>query len=348
MTEKAMTEKSIDGQEFIDSFYPISVYSRFTGKDSTRILDYDGDSIITYLCLETKKTETVNLREVHIAKLNWKMDWPMRWQYEGVIFEPAGADHASPGGSYDVSSVIAREIFEYEPPLFVEYLFVGIRGLGAKMSGSKGNAISPKDLLEIYEPDLLKWLYIRKVPKQSFELAFDSEIYRQYDEYDREFSDIKRIPFRQLVGFGQIVQWDMQKLFEIIKASGFDYDEKVTELRAPLAKNWLEKYNETERISLNDSANTLYATDLNSERILNIKTLRAELLKNPSLTISEIEFLSYQIPKRPEIDETDLKKIQREFFKDVYNMLIGKDTGPRLGTFLWAIDREKVIELLNV
>ena len=82
----------------------------------------------------------------------------MRWKYEGVVFEPGGHDHASPGGSYDVSSVVSKTVFDYEPPIFVEYKFVGIQGLGSKMSGSKGNAVSPLELLDVYEPELLKWL----------------------------------------------------------------------------------------------------------------------------------------------------------------------------------------------
>lgn len=40
----------------------------------------------------------------------WKIDWPMRWLYEDVDFEPRGKDHAAPGGSYDTSRVIAKEI----------------------------------------------------------------------------------------------------------------------------------------------------------------------------------------------------------------------------------------------
>ena len=44
--------------------------------------------------------------------------------------------------------------------------------------------------------------------------------------------------------------------------------------------------------------------------------------------------------------DSALKKAQRAFFKDVYNLLIGKDTGPRLGTFLWAVDRKRVASLL--
>jgi len=243
MSDKAKGEKGIDPEEYRTNYYPISIYSRFTGKDITKVLSYDGDKSVTYLCVDTGKEDTVDLSKDHIAKLAWKIDWPMRWKYESVVFEPGGHDHASPGGSYDVSSKVSKEIFNYEAPVFAEYKFVGIQGLGAKMSGSKGNAISPLELLEIYEPDVLKWLYFRKWPNQSFELAFNTEIYRQYDEYDAELKteraqssgSTNAIPFRQVVGFGQVVQWQADKLTEIIKALGHDYAEESIVKRIPLA-----------------------------------------------------------------------------------------------------------------
>jgi len=355
MTEKAMTEKKIDAILYRENFYPISVYSRFTGKDSTKILEYDGDMGITYLCAETGKKDTIDLRKDHIAKLIWKVDWPMRWKFEKVNFEPGGSDHASPGGSYDVSSIIAKELFNYNAPIFVEYMFVGIRGLGSKMSGSKGNAVSPLDLLEIYEPSLLKWLYLKKDPNQSFELAFDSEIYRQYDEYDRAMNNEKKdgvrnesVSFRQLVGFGQIVQWNEEKLHIVLQELGLTYDKQIISKRLPLAKNWLVKYNPSELVILNSDINKEYANTLSEERKAQIKNLHDELINKKDAHIAELEILTYQIPKNSNFTEVELKNEQKAFFKDVYNLLINKDAGPRLGTFLWAADREQILKLLNI
>ncbi len=346
MSDKAKGEKGIDPEEYKANFYPISIYSRLSGKDSTKVLSYDGNTSITYLCVETGKEETVDLSKDHIAKLQWKIDWPMRWQFENVVFEPGGHDHASPGGSFDVAKVMAKEVFNYEPPVFVEYKFVGIQGLGSKMSGSKGNAISPLELLEIYEPEVLKWLYFRKAPSQSFELAFNSEIYRQYDEYDKEH-DGNVIPFRQAVGFGQIVQWQQDKVKTVLKALGLEYsDESITE-RLPLAKNWLLKYNPDEAITLNSTPNIGYWEKMSEKERGQVIKLREELEKRANAGIAELEALVYEIPKSPELSEEELKKVQREFFKNVYNLLISKDTGPRLGTFLWAIDKEKVLQLLT-
>lgn len=348
MSDKAKGEKGIDPQEYRENYYPLAVYSRFSGKDLTKILSYDGATTVTYLCVETGKEDTVDLSKEHIAKLSWKIDWPVRWKHEGVQFEPAGHDHASPGGSYDTASVIAKEIFDYEAPVFVEYKFVGIQGLGAKMSGSKGNAISPLELLEIYEPELLKWMYFRKSPDQSFELSFNTEIYRQYDEYDALHPEAKAIPFRHAVNFGQIIQWQKDKLATILKELGLDYSEESITTRLPLARNWLMKYNPDEVVALLDAPNAAYAQTLSDARKEQIVRLREELAKMETLSIPELETLVYAIPKQADMDEATLKKEQRAFFKDVYNLLIGKDAGPRLGTFLWAIDKEEVLKLLNI
>ena len=348
MSGKAKGTKGVDPVSYRENYYPISIYSRFTGKDSTKVLDYDGDAIVTYLCAETGKKDTVDLRKEHIAKLAWKIDWPMRWRYEQVCFEPGGHDHASPGGSYDVASRVAKEVFGYNPPVFVEYKFVGIQGLGAKMSGSKGNALSPLELLDIYEPDVLKWLYFRKSPDQSFELAFNTEIYRQYDEYDAEHPENKTIPFRQAVSFGQIVQWQEDKLQIILEALGLKYDSDSIAKRLSLARNWLVKYNPENVIKLNDTFNADYAVSLSEIRKKYIKRLYDELLKNKDATIQELETLVYDIPKTPGLTEKELKQEQKVFFRDIYNLLINKDAGPRLGTFLWTANREQVIKLLNL
>jgi lysyl-tRNA synthetase class 1 len=346
MTDKAKGEKGIDPDAYRENYYPISLYSRFTGKDATKILSYDGASTVTYLCVETGKEDTVDLSKEHIAKLAWKIDWPMRWRHEQVHFEPGGHDHASPGGSYDVASTIAHDIFEYLPPLFVEYKFVGIQGLGAKMSGSKGNAISPLELLEVYEPEVLKWMYFRKSPDQSFELAFNTEIYRQYDEFDAEHSDRNAIPFRQAVGFGQIVAWQPEKLVAILSALNLSYSEESIAARLPLARNWLTKYNPDEVIELRSSPNEEYKAGMSEGQRALIEKLHVRLSDAPN-DLTALEELVYDIPKAPGLSEQDLKKAQRAFFKDVYNLLIGKDTGPRLGTYLWSLDRKQVLTLLS-
>ncbi len=368
MTEIAKNEKNITEADFIANYFPVTVYSRFSGRDNTKIISYDGVSKIKYYCHDTKQEDVVDFETDHLAKLAWKIDWPSRWIFEGVVFEPGGKDHANPGSSYDVGCDFMKNLFYKTAPLFVGYEFVGIRGTGAKMSGSKGNAVSPADLLDIYEPNLLLWLYTRAMPDAAFQLAFDSEIYRQYDEFDRECASFSAgtlegekshalklalvketfknpIPFRQAVAFGQILNWDANKVQEKLKESGFEYDLGSIEERLVKAKNWLLKYNLEEAIILRTSPNSEFWNTLSESQKEHIKTLVNVLDEN--LDSKDLEARLYDIPKNPAFDQKQNAPLQREFFKNIYMLLIDRETGPRLATFLTSIGKEQIKKLFS-
>lgn len=371
MSEKAKAQKQIDEEEYRASFYPISIYSRFSGKDTTTILSYDGASKVTYRCHETGQEDTIDLTTDFLYKLNWKVDWAMRWHAEGVLFEPGGKDHASPGGSYDVSAAIIRAVYGSEPPFFAGYEFIGIQGVPGKMSGSKGGAVSPGQLLEIYEPALVKWLYFRKAPEQVFNLAFDTEIIRQYDEFDREVAACAQgtlppakkdallyadapissglvMPFRQAVAFGQIFQWQAEKVVEFFKTTETPYGLSSVASRLSHAKAWLETYNPSELIEVRETRNDAYIEGLSEEEKGLIRLFREALSGTELHDIASLEVRMYDIPKDPALSQKENGPRQRAFFAHIYQLLIGKERGPRLSTFLWALDRKRVLDLLDV
>ncbi len=76
-----------------------------------------------------------------------------------------------PAQSFQVGEQIVG-ISGGEQPIRPMYAFVGISGM-AKMSSSKGGVPTPADALQIMEPQLLRWLYARRRPNQSFKIAFD-------------------------------------------------------------------------------------------------------------------------------------------------------------------------------
>ncbi len=173
-----------DGSSGSAGYFPYKPYCGNCEKDLTTVTSYDDDSTeLTYSCTSCGFSETVRLNEFNRGKLVWKVDWPMRWAYEGVVFEPSGVDHSSPGSSFQVGGQIVG-IFGGKQPIGPMYAFVGISGM-AKMSSSKGGVPTPADALKIMEPQLLRWLYARRRPNQSFKVAFDQEIQRLYDEWDR-------------------------------------------------------------------------------------------------------------------------------------------------------------------
>ncbi|MFD4955853.1 lysine--tRNA ligase [Streptomyces sp. NPDC058451] len=173
-----------DGSSGSAGYFPYKPYCGNCEKDLTTVTAYDDDSTeLTYACTVCGFSETVRLSEFNRGKLVWKVDWPMRWAYEGVIFEPSGVDHSSPGSSFQVGGQIVG-IFGGKQPIGPMYAFVGISGM-AKMSSSRGGVPTPADALQIMEPQLLRWLYARRRPNQSFKIAFDQEIQRLYDEWDK-------------------------------------------------------------------------------------------------------------------------------------------------------------------
>ncbi|HKK48790.1 MAG TPA: lysine--tRNA ligase, partial [Alkalispirochaeta sp.] len=149
-------------------WWPVSVFSRFTNKDTTTIVGWDGEWALTYRCEDTGQEDTIDLRETGYAKLPWRIDWPMRWAYEQVDFEPAGKDHHSEGGSFDTARHVVQEIYDWHPPVTFQYDFISIKGRGGKMSSSSGEVISLRDVLEIYQPEVVRYLFAGTRPNSEF------------------------------------------------------------------------------------------------------------------------------------------------------------------------------------
>ena len=105
-------------QEERDNYYPVGIYCPCCGKDTTKITSLSDDCTkANYECKCGHSGEFDFTKEFN-CKLQWKVDWAMRWRYEQVDFEPGGIDHASPMGSYAAGKDISREIFGYEAPCF--------------------------------------------------------------------------------------------------------------------------------------------------------------------------------------------------------------------------------------
>ena len=235
-------------------YYPYKPYCTSCGKDLTTIESYDDDSTeMTYSC-QCGHRETVLLREFRSGKLVWKVDWPMRWAYERVVFEPSGVDHQSPGSSFQVGLELAP-VFGWERPLGPMYAFVGFGGV-AKMSSSRGGAPVPADALAVMEAPVLRWLYARRRMNQSFDVAFGSELQRTYDEWDAllrkaaagtagdaELAALeratstaherlpetpRRVPYRTLASVVDITFGDEEQILRFL--SGLDADDPITDL----------------------------------------------------------------------------------------------------------------------
>jgi len=353
-------------EEEIDRYYPLQVYCTKCGKDTTWIEEYDGENLVSYECKCGHK-ENADISKKNIGKLQWKVDWAMRWAYYGITFEPGGTDHSTPGGSYDISKKIAKDVYGIIPPFFEGYAFVGITGI-EKMSSSSGTGISPKALLEIYEPAILRWFFARIEPKKTITLCFDSELIRQYNMFDRvldkhfakelsekeerilEFAStgVKwsklRVPFRQVASFGQIAQGNLSSLKKMFDNVGQKHDDENLKLRMMKSQNWVNNFAKDLQIEVRNSRNKTFYDNLSKERKEQVLNFVGGFDENWSL--EGLTTLVYAIPKDESLSEDENKKNQREFFKIIYHLMIDQDTGPRLPTFMLALGKKRVKELL--
>ena len=128
-------------------------------------------------------SDVTNLATQNEGKLVWKVDWPMRWAFEKVDFEPAGADHSSPGSSFTVGHELVEKIWGWPRPSWFGYSFVGFAGM-ARCPPPRAASRPAQDALAILEAPILRWLYVRRQPRQSFNIDFGPEVIRLYDEWD--------------------------------------------------------------------------------------------------------------------------------------------------------------------
>lgn len=355
-----------------EAYYPVSIYCSECGKDTTKIVSLSDDCTKAEYTCECGHKGSFDFTKDFNCKLAWKIDWPMRWMYEGVDFEPGGKDHASPHGSYDTSKDIAKQIFDYEPPLFQGYEFIGIKGTTGKMSGSSGLNLTPETLLKIYEPEVILWLYSKTEPLKAFDFCFDDGILRQYFEFDKMYNAVKdgtandaqkdimynttvgdrvldTVPMGLLVQLGSVVDFNVPMLETVFEKIGTPYKSEQFGARLDKAKYWLENCAPDQVNRLRDGRNWEVYETLNETQKAEIKAL-FEYISAGGYNLDELNKKLYAIPKEingGELDEKELKTIQGSFFKNVYKLLIDKEKGPRLYLFLFAIDPKRYVGLLD-
>lgn len=364
------TQDALPGER--EAYYPVSIYCPECHKDTTKITSLSDDCHVAHYECECGHSGEFDFTKDFNCKLSWKVDWPMRWLYEGVDFEPGGRDHASPNGSYDTSKEISKQIFGYNAPIFQGYDFIGLKGATSKMSGSTGLNLTPATLLKLYQPEVILWLYSKADPLKAFDFCFDDGILRQYFEFDNMYNavangtadehktgimynttvegrTITTVPMSLLVQLGSVVDFNVEMLEVVFEKINMPYKYEQFADRLDRAKFWLEMCSPESVNKLRTTRNWDVYEGLTEEMRSEIAMLH-EYISKGGYTLDDLNAELYAIPKRIfgfDLEEKVLKGHQGEFFKTVYKLLIDKEKGPRLYLFLFAIDSEKYINLLD-
>jgi lysyl-tRNA synthetase class 1 len=166
-------------------WWPVSVFCSSCNRDETGIDGWNGEWGVSWHCDACGHKETSDLRTSGGIKLVWRVDWPMRWEYEKVDFEPAGKDHHSQGGSFDTARHVCKDVYGWDAPVSFRYDFIGTKGLPGKMSSSSGNVITIEDVLKVYTPELTRYLFAGTRPNTEFTISFDLDVIKIYEDYDK-------------------------------------------------------------------------------------------------------------------------------------------------------------------
>lgn len=301
------------------------------------------------------------------GKLMWKSEWAAQWAHWKVVSEGAGKEYQVPMSAWWVNGEIVERVlgFPMPVPIFYEHLMID----NEKMSASKGNVVYPKDWLEVAEPELLKFFYNKRLMKtRSFSWK---ELPMAYDDYDkhagvyankikidneRESSHMKRLyqisqlkkikqpsslPFNFAVIISQMYGPDegIKKATELMKFKSITADKKDLQKRLLLAKAWSDKYaDESIKIRVNDNVRVEFLDSLNDNELKCIYSLIAELKNN--VNEEHLQTTIFEIAKSNNVEP-------KRFFNILYQLIMNKDFGPKLGPFIIAIGKEKVIKLLK-
>ncbi len=147
------------------------------------------------------------------GKFPWKVEWAAKWPTKHVIYEVAGKDHFTKGGSRDVAIRICDQVFNYPIPLpskvsVVEEIDVKDKKVtddtatkiynpgkayeffnigGKKMSTSKGQGIAFSEVTNLLPAYIVRYLLIRSRPHTvvDFDPFNRNDLILLFDRYDK-------------------------------------------------------------------------------------------------------------------------------------------------------------------
>jgi lysyl-tRNA synthetase class 1 len=361
--------------EIGDGWAPLLTYCSKCNRDRVVFSNYDGaKKTIDCECKLCGHKETIDLKTSKRLKLPWRVDWPMRWAYESVDFEPGGRDHSSAGGSRETGEILSREVFGCEPPAYSVYENIRVKGQTKKMSSSSGNGFSLESVLAVYEPEMVRWFFASYRPDAMFDMAFDLDVLKNYEEFDRleravyglePMTDDKLATARRIYELSQLTvdvkipdaipfQPSFRHLCNILQINGFDIaktrayyaaeirnerDVRRFAERAERAVFWIRNYAPDDfKFILNSTRHT--DVELSDSEKKFVASLKSELEKNWD-SFADDRALQNRIGELVASHGLDAA-----VYKKLYQLLISRDLGPKLAGFIRGVGREKVLSLL--
>jgi lysyl-tRNA synthetase class 1 len=289
------------------------------------------------------------------VKLQWKPDFGMRWAALGVDFEMFGKDHQANAPVY---SRICKILGAEPPTQFVYELFLD--QVGEKISKSKGNGLSVEEWLRYAPPESLSYYNFVK-PRTAKRLFFDV-IPKAVDEYMQHLGayhgqdeakrlenpvwhihngnppqDVSPISFALLLNLASASSAHNTDVMWGFISSHLDgvtpQSHPMLDQLAGFAVKYFEDFVQpTKSFRAADAKERAAMQDL-------LVSLRA---MDPKLSDgSEIQSAVFAVGKAHEFEPL------RDWFKALYEVLLGQSQGPRFGSFVAIYGIPETIALIE-
>ncbi|MDL2246097.1 lysine--tRNA ligase, partial [Methanobrevibacter sp. OttesenSCG-928-K11] len=364
-----------------DDWLPYNPICEDCGRvNTTSAYDFNGD-MVSYRC-ECGFDGEMDIKSGK-GKLTWRVEWAARWKIFGITCEPFGKDHAASGGSYDVSKVISKEIFDYEAPYPVPYEWITLDG--EAMSKSKGVFFSPKEWLDIGPAESLNYFIFRSKPMKAKDFSPKMQfldLMEQFDKVEKVFYDEEEAPsekegkkfkkiyemaqihensplpfrpsYRFLVNAYQIAGNDLEKIYNIlIKNSQLSpsFENKSFNELTDLELTQFQERVDNVVNWLDEYAPKFVKFQVQENNIpkLPIPDDQIEFLKELALLLENNDFTKAEDLHDAMYEILEGKGIKpQKGFQAIYKMILGQKQGPRAASFLLSLDKDFVIKRLRM
>ena len=276
------------------------------------------------------------------CKLQWKVDWAMRWYALDVDFEMYGKDLIE---SAILSTKIIKLIGKRQPSGFAYELFLDEKG--EKISKSKGNGITIDQWLNYASPESLS-LYMYQNPKRAKKL-YKEIVPKTVDEYLELIEKAKnqnelqllmnplwhvhdsKVPNENLImSFSMLLNLvetsnanNKELLWKFVKKYKKDILEKDFPIFDNLVGYAIKYFNEVIKAQKN------YKSPSKEEKLA-LEALVKTLDKcNDAMSPEDIQTLIYSTGK-----DNGYAENLRDWFKLIYQVVFGDENGPRMGFFI--------------
>ena len=289
------------------------------------------------------------------SKLQWKVDWAMRWFTFDVDFEMYGKDLIE---SAILSSKICQTLGKKPPNGFAYELFLDEKG--EKISKSKGNGITIDDWLKYASPESLS-MYMYQNPKRAKKL-YDGVVPKAVDDYldlidkfSKQKDNEKLINPVWHVHNGNPPSEKIVMSFTMLLNLAGSSNADNKEILWKFINRFHKDIKPQENIILDRLTN--YAINYFKDKLEPKKNYKKpDQNEKKALTALVVDLRNIKKDLKPEEIQTlvystgknnGYEKKLRDWFKLIYQVLFGEIDGPRIGYFISYFGLKETIKLIE-